>query len=53
MYSLAKFHKTTISMNKEGVACFCIKKIPVGCPGALEIHIDRCITRYCWKVLKL
>ncbi len=23
MYSVAKFHKTPTSMNKEGIACFC------------------------------
>ncbi len=27
MYSIAKFHYTTIIMNKEGAACFVQKKI--------------------------
>ncbi len=26
VYTVTKFHKTPISMNKEGVACFCKKK---------------------------
>ncbi len=27
MYSVAKFHKTPISTNKEGAACFCKQNI--------------------------
>ncbi len=26
VFSVAKFHQTTISMNKDGAFCFCLRK---------------------------